>query len=139
MKVYRHKVEAELRAVHNKVKTVSAGSYKIDGKISLNTALRDQTLKGAITLLTQEFERAAEQFEVDVKHVIIEKIGYSGERSHLTATRLETEEEREARLQSKVDHEVSNRRRLHQNKKNAAYNKKREIKRLKAELEQLEK
>lgn len=139
MKVYRHKVEAELRAEHNKVKTVSAGSYKIDGKVSLNTALKNKTLQEACKLLFEEFAKAAEQFDVDVKDVIIEKAGNTGECSHLTATRLETEEERETRLQYRVDYEVTKRRRLHQNKKNAEYSKKREIKRLQAELEQLQK
>jgi len=138
MKVYRHKVEAELRAQHNKVKTVSAGSYLVDGRVSLNTALKDKTLQEACKLLFDEFKKAADEFGVDVKDVKIAKSAF-GEKAHLTATRLETEEERESRLQYKVDYEVAKRRRLHQNKKNAEYSKKREIKRLQAELDQLQK
>lgn len=139
MKVYRHKVEAELRAQHNKVKMVSAGSYKINGKVSLNTALRNLDLKEAVDLLNREFAKAAEQFNVPISAVRIVKGQWSGEKSELTATRLETEEERESRLQYKVDYEVAKRRRLHQNKKNAEYQKRREIKRLQAELEALQK
>lgn len=139
MKVYRNAVEAELRANHNKIKTVSAGTYKIDGKVSLNTALRNKTLAEAITLLTDEFEYAAAYFSVPLENVRIEKSGYSGECSHLTAYRPETEEERESRLQYAVDYEVTKRRRLHQNKKNAEYNKKKQIKKLQEELEKLQK
>ena len=139
MRILRKEVEAELRAKHNKVKMLSAGSYKVADRVSLNTALRGMDLRGAVKLLNQEFAAAAHTFGVPISAVRIEKSGYSGEKSHLTATRPETEEERETRLQYAVDYEVTKRRRLHQNKKNAEYQKRREIKRLQAELEELKK
>ena len=140
MKVYRHKVEAELRAEQDntKVKMVNAGWHQVDGKVSLNTAFKGKNLQEACKMLFAEFNLAAAEFGVDVKDVIIEK-GRFGEKAYLTATRKQTAEERERDFQANVDAEVRLRRRKHQNKKNAEYNKKREIKKLQDQLEELQK
>jgi hypothetical protein len=141
MKIYRHKVEAEMRAKHDPTLSlkVSAGYYEIAGKKSLNTALSGLDLIEAVTLLNEEFAKAAKEFEVPVSSVTIQKGQWGGEKVYLTATRLETPEERERDFQYSVDKEVANRRRLLQNKKNAEYQKKRQIKKLQEELEKLTK
>lgn len=141
MKVYRHKVEAELREKHDPTpsRKITAGSYEVAGKVSLNTALRGLDLREAVKLLNVEFAKAAKEFGVPISAITIQKGQWGGEKSVLSATRLETAEEREADFQHAVDCEVAKRRRLHQNKKNAEYQKKRQIKKLQAELDKLKK
>jgi len=137
-KIFRKDIEAELRARIKREET-SAGSYRVNGKKSMNTVLKKLTLTETIELLQKEFESAAEKFGVSVEDIRFDKPeSWSGESLVLTAVRLETDEEMETRLRRATDVEVYRRRRIKEDKVRAKYQKKKKIEELKKELEKLQ-
>jgi len=136
-KIYRKDIEDQIRASAEK-QTRTAGSYRIAGRVSLNTALKNLNLSEAVALLSSEFDKAAIELGVSVEALRIEK-DWSGESSYITGARLETDQELEDRVQYETDREVNRLRQIKQNKINEAYQKKLRIKKLEAELEALKK
>ena len=130
-------IEAKVRALKEyQPRLVSSGWHQVCGKVNPLTALKGCNLREAIELLTEEYTYAAEYFNCSVDDVRLERHSTGAD---LTATRMETEAETEERIQEEVEWRIRRKREEWARAANAKSSKKKQIEKLKAELEALEK
>ena len=136
-KIDKPAIEAKVRALQEyQPQRVSSGWHQIGGKVNPLTALKGCNLREAIELLTEEYTYAAEYFNCNVDDVRLERHRTGAD---LTATRMETEAETEGRIQQEVEWRISRIREDWARASNEKSRKKKQIEKLKAELEALEK
>ena len=130
-------IEAKVRALQEyQPRLVSSGWHKIGGKVNPLSALKGCNLREAVELLTEEYTYAAEYFNCSVDDVRLERHRTGAD---LTATRMETEAETEERIKQEVEWRISRIREDWARASNEKSRKKKQIEKLKAELEALEK
>ena len=139
-RVNRKEIEEKVRKTSIvKRQIITAGWYEVKGKRSIHTAINGCNLQETIDLLKEEFNNASKKLGVPVESIIVEKSKWSSSNAHLTASRLETDEEIERRIEHEVNYRVLE---IQETKKRASaekYRKKKQIEKLQKELEELQK
>ena len=136
-KIDKPAIEAKVRALKEyEPQMVSSGWYHVCDKRSPLTALKGCNLQEAVSLLQKEYLKAARQFGCSTADVRLEK---NGANACLTATRMETVDETEERIKQEVEWRISRIREDWARASNEKSRKKKQIEKLKAELEALEK
>ena len=151
-RIYRKDVEAQMRAKAEK-KMVSTplkrenpdGSFWSSfedgvrplGKASLDSLFRNCTYEECKQLLKEAFNDAAEKYDLPIEVLKFVKGWRAG--SQIQGFRIESDEEFEARIQRDTDSKVNQLRQYKKNVANDRANKKKQIKKLEAELEKLKK
>jgi hypothetical protein len=109
----------------------TAGSVRYRGKQSLDVFLQGADASEAQRRIRDAFFEASIELKVPIEEIKIMKSRYG---SYLTATRLETDEELEKRIQTNIKYEIESLRSAHEYKLRMANYKQRQIKKLEEEL-----